>query len=103
MQNNFNKTNKIVNFLDEDSIDIINENPIKDKNKIYNNENEIKEAIKNNFPFDILKTENDIILESKEEEVYKKTVFKTTTLKQKRGRKSKNISNRKKNLSAKPR
>ena len=55
MQNNFNKINKIVNFLYEDSIDIINENPKKDKNKIYNNENEIKESIKNNFPFDILK------------------------------------------------
>ena len=92
MQNNFNKTNKIVNFLYEDSIDIINENPKKDKNKIYNNENEIKEAIKNNFLFE----ENHTILESKEEEVYKKTVFKTITLKQKRGRKSKNISNRKK-------
>jgi len=80
MQNNFNKTNKIINFLDEDSIDIINENPKKDKNKIYNKENEIKEAIKNNFPFDILKMENDAILESKEEEVDKKTVFKTITL-----------------------
>ena len=40
-QNNFNKTNKIVNFLDEDSIDKINENPKKDKNKIYNKENDI--------------------------------------------------------------
>ena len=39
MQNNFNKTNKIINFLDEDSIDIINENKKKDKNKIYNKEN----------------------------------------------------------------
>jgi tRNA U34 5-carboxymethylaminomethyl modifying enzyme MnmG/GidA len=101
MQNNFNKINKIVNFLDEDSIDIINENPKKDKNKIYNNENEIKEAIKNNFPFDILKMENDAILESKEEEVDKKTVFKTITLRQKRGRKPKNILNRKKDHSAK--
>jgi tRNA U34 5-carboxymethylaminomethyl modifying enzyme MnmG/GidA len=101
MQNNFNKINKIVNFLDEDSIDIINENPKKDKNKIYNKENYIKEAIKNNFPFDILKMENDAILESKEEEVDKKTVFKTITLRQKRGRKPKNILNRKKDHSAK--
>ena len=101
MQNNFNKTNKIINFLDEDSIDIINENPKKDKNKIYNKENYIKEAIKNNFPFDILKMENDAILESKEEEVDKKTVFKTITLRQKRGRKPKNILNRKKDHSAK--
>ena len=102
MQNNFNKINKIFNFsLDEDSINTINESTKIDKNKIYDKEKCIEEAVKNIFPFESEKKENVIVLEPKEEEIIKKAVFKTLNLKKKRGRKPKNISNKKKNHTAK--
>lgn len=102
MQKIFNKINKTVNFLNEDSIDIINENQKKDKDKIDDKEKAIEDAVKNNFPFDIQKKENDTILKLKEEEeIGKKAVFKDKILRKKRGRQSNNKSNKKKEHSAK--
>lgn len=96
MQKIFNKINKTVNFLNEDSIDIINENQKKDKDKIEDKEKAIEDAVKNNFPFDIQKKENDTILKLKEEEeIGKKAVFKDKILRKKRGRQSNNKSNKK--------
>ena len=102
MRNHFNKTQKIINLpLDELSIDTIEETPRKDKNRINDKENDIEEAVRNAFPFDKEKKENDIESESSEERVSKNVVFKTLTLNKKRGRKIKNSSNKKKKHSAK--
>ena len=102
MRNHFNKTQKIINLpLDKLSIDEIEETPRKDKNRINDKENDIEEAVRNAFPFDKEKKENDIESESSEERVSKNVVFKTLTLNKKRGRKIKNSSNKKKKHSAK--
>ena len=102
MRNHFNKTQKIINLpLDELSIDTIEETPRKDKNRINDKENDIEEAVRNAFPFDKEKKENDIESESSEERVSENVVFKTLTLNKKRGRKIKNSSNKKKKHSAK--
>lgn len=102
MRNYFNKTQKIINFpLDELSIETIEETPRTDKNRIIDKEKDIEEAVRNTFPFDKEKKENDIESESSEIKASKSVVFKTLTLNRKRGRKSKNSSNNKKKHSAK--
>ena len=102
MRNYFNKTQKIINFpLDELSIETIEETPRKDQNRIIDKEKDIEEAVRNTFPFDKEKKENDIESESSEIKASKSVVFKTLTLNRKRGRKSKNSSNNKKKHSAK--
>ena len=102
MRNNLDKTQKIINFpRDELSIDTIEETPRTDKNRIIDKEEDIEEAVRNTFPFDKEKKENDIESESSEIKTSKSVVFKTLTLNRKRGRRSKNLSNNKKIHSAK--
>lgn len=110
-----NRSNKIKNFSpDEDSINTIyiktkieNDKNVENErinDDIYqrykNKEKEIEEAVKDNFPFYKEKNENEIITDLEEEENIRKVLFKTITLKKKRGRNAKNPHNKKKRHSA---
>jgi len=85
MQIESNKSNNIKYFSsDEDSII----------------EKEIEKAAKDNFPFFKERNENEIVTDLMEEEDNREVIFKSNTLKKKRGRKPKNPNKKKKIHSA---